>query len=50
MVERVLVQEMRFVDQEDGQEAFLGELLDMGADGPEYISGRDSTWQAQSQA
>jgi hypothetical protein len=40
MVEGVLMKEMGFVDEEDGEEALFGELLDVGADGIEDIASR----------
>ena len=50
MVERVLVQQVRFVEQEDRMHALAGELLDMGTDGAEEISGRGATGEAESVA
>jgi hypothetical protein len=39
MVERVLVQQVRLVDQEDGHDSLLGKLLDVGGDRPEDVAG-----------
>jgi hypothetical protein len=50
MVERVLVQQVGLVDEQDGQESLLGELLDMGADGPEHVAAGGSARQPQGEA
>src|SRR4029077_12828569 len=50
MVERVLMQQMRLVDEKDGQQALLTELLDMGVDGPENVTGVVTVRQSEGEA
>ena len=39
MVEDVLVEEVGLVEEEDGVEALVAELLDVGGDGVEHAGG-----------
>src|ERR1041385_6093048 len=39
MIERVLMEQMRFVDEKHGTDALFGELFDMHADGEEKLTG-----------
>jgi hypothetical protein len=50
VIERVLVEQMGFVDQEDGADALFGEVLDVSADGEEEISGGGGLREAEGEA
>src|SRR5512139_1001238 len=50
MVEGVLVQEVGFVNEEDGVDALAGELLDVGRYGVEEVAGGGSGREAEGEA
>src|ERR1700729_1196262 len=50
VVERVLVEQVSLVDEEDGTDALFGEVLDVGADGEEEIAGGGGLRQPEGEA